>query len=211
MNTLHASNRHAQRRTRAARWATALAVALAASLPRLARPDAITVPPVPNGLEVDAGNRAFLVGHATGTQNYICLPSGTGFAWSLFTPEATLFSDDGKQLITHYFAPNPFENGAIRATWQARDTSTVQAQLVKASTEAPFVAPNSIAWLKLAAVPGAQVGPQGGDTLTATTFIQRLNTSGGVAPATGCSTSADVGAKAFVPYTADYFFYAQEE
>ena len=54
---------------------------------------------------------------------------------------------------------------------------------------------------------GAQDGPTGGDTLTATTFIQRLNTSGGVAPSTGCASSTDVGKQAFVPYTADYFFY----
>jgi len=54
---------------------------------------------------------------------------------------------------------------------------------------------------------GALAGPTGGDKLTGTTFIQRVNTSGGVAPATGCSALTDIGAKAFVPYTADYFFY----
>jgi Protein of unknown function (DUF3455) len=45
--------------------------------------------------------------------------------------------------------------------------------------------------------------------LTEITFIQRVNTSGGVAPSTGCAESADVGSKAFVPYTADYFFYSR--
>ena len=43
--------------------------------------------------------------------------------------------------------------------------------------------------------------------LSKTTFIQRLNTTGGVAPADGCSTSADVGKQVLVPYTADYYFY----
>ena len=43
--------------------------------------------------------------------------------------------------------------------------------------------------------------------LTTTTFIQRLNTSGGIAPATGCTSPADVGKSAFVPYTTDYYFY----
>jgi hypothetical protein len=43
--------------------------------------------------------------------------------------------------------------------------------------------------------------------LTATTFIQRVNTSGGVAPSTGCAASTDVGKQAFVPYTTDYYFY----
>jgi hypothetical protein len=37
-----------------------------------------------------------------------------------------------------------------------------------------------------------------------------LNPDGGVAPATGCSVATDVGAKAFMPYTADYFFYSQD-
>ena len=51
-------------------------------------------------------------------------------------------------------------------------------------------------------------GPGGGDTLTKTTFVQRLNTSGGVDPSTGCASSADVGRQAFQPYEADYFFYS---
>ena len=58
---------------------------------------------------------------------------------------------------------------------------------------------------------GVQEGPTGGDTLTATTFIQRVNTFGGVAPSDGCSGLTDVGKKAFVPYEADYFFYKDAE
>ena len=190
--------------------AGALAVAFL-SVPRSAHADQITPPAVPVKLQVAAGSKAFLVGHATGTQNYVCLPSGTGFAWTLFTPEATLFSDHFKQLTTHFFGvnPNPADNGAIRAAWQhSRDTSTVWAKLALdgSSTDPNFVRPGAIAWLLLDVV-GTQEGPSGGDTLTVTTQIQRLNTSGGVAPATGCAQSTDVGKKAFVPYTADYFFY----
>jgi hypothetical protein len=164
-------------------------------------------PPVPANIQVPAGNKAFLVGHAVGTQNYVCLPSGSGFAFTLFTPQATLFNDAQQQIITHFFSPNPFESGTIRATWQdSQDTSAVWGKVSASSTDPAFVAPGAIAWL-LVAVVGAQDGPTGGDTLTATTFIQRLNTSGGVAPSTGCGSSTDVGSKAFVPYTADYFFY----
>ena len=54
---------------------------------------------------------------------------------------------------------------------------------------------------------GTQEGPTGGRRLTRTTFIHRVNTAGGVAPATGCAQPADVGQRRFVPYTADYFFY----
>ena len=81
---------------------------------------------------------------------------------------------------------------------------------VNATSSAPaFVAPGAIPWLLLEVV-GAQAGPDGGDKLTATTFIQRLKTSGGVAPLT-CNSSLDVGKEAFVPYTADYFFYKAAE
>ena len=172
-------------------------------------------PSVPANLQVPAGNTAFLVGHATGTQNYVCLPSGTGFAYVLFTPEATLFDDHNRQIITHFFSPNlapdPGETArTIRATWQTSDTSTVWAKVNPGDSathaSAPdFVAAGAIAWLKLTRV-GAQDGPTGGDKLTAATFVHRVNTSGGVAPATAC-TATDVGAEAFMPYTADYIFY----
>ena len=179
--------------------------ALAVSLPQPAFAGDVTPPPVPSDVQVPAGSIAFLVGHAIGTQNYICLPSGRGFAWALFTPQATLFDDQQQQVITHFFSPNPFEEGKVRATWQhSRDTSTVWGQVVGQVT----VTPGAIPWLLVQIEKiGAQDGPTGGDTLTATSFVQRLNTTGGVAPPTGCASFIDVGKKAFVPYTADYFFY----
>ena len=40
-------------------------------------------------------------------------------------------------------------------------------------------------------------------------WVTRLvaRATGGSAPASGCSTSFDVGNQVLVPYTADYFFY----
>jgi hypothetical protein len=194
----------------AARWLAA-AAALAAFAPRAAHADEIARPSVPDDLVVEDGNKVFLVGHAFGTQNYICLPSATsttGFAFALFTPEATLLDEEDEQLITHFFGPNPEENGAVRAAWQhSRDGSTVWAKAIhNPSFDRKFVAENSVPWLLLQKV-GVQTGTTGGDVLTATTFVQRINTAGGVAPSTGCASSADVGAKAFIPYTADYYFY----
>ena len=94
-----------------------------------------------------------------------------------------------------------------RATWQhSRDTSTIWAMGIKSSSAPGFVAPDAIPWLLLEVV-GAQDGPSDGDKLSETTFIQRLNTSGGVAPSAGCTLSTDVGNKALVSYKADYFFY----
>ncbi|MDX6709842.1 MAG: hypothetical protein QOH96_858 [Blastocatellia bacterium] len=192
--------------------ATALAVGFMVSLPEPAYAQKVTPPPVPANIQVPPGNKAFLEGHGVGTQNYICLPSVTsvsGFAFVLFTPQATLFKDNDRQVITHFNSPNPVEGGTIRVTWQhSRDTSRVWGEVLpgNSSSDPNFVAPGAIPWL-LVTIVGAQDGPTGGDTLTDTTFIQRLNTSGGVAPSTGCASLADVGHQAYVPYTADYFFF----
>jgi Protein of unknown function (DUF3455) len=184
-----------------------LAVAFTVSWPPPAHADHVTPPPVPSDIEVPDGNKAFLEGGAIGTQNYICLPSVSGFAWILFGPQATLFNDHDRQVITHFLSPNPDEGGTPRATWQhSRDTSAVWAMASKTSSDPAFVEPDAIPWLLLQVV-GDQDGPTGGDKLSETTFIHRLNTFEGVAPSTGCTESTDVGKRALVPYTADYFFY----
>jgi hypothetical protein len=199
---------------------TALALAWAISLSAPALAGRVTPPSVPPEIRVEDGNVAFLVGHALGTQNYVCRPSAAapaGVAYVLFTPEATLFNDDDGQIITHFFSPNPdpldpntnpavLADGAIRAAWQhSRDNSTVWAR-VHQPVGAVNVDKDAIDWLLLDVV-GAASGLAGGDFLTRTTFIHRVNTTGGRAPATGCALSTDVGNQAFVPYTADYFFY----
>lgn len=208
MTIRHSTKNPTTRRIWLVAWATALAVAFTA--PLAARADTVRPPRVPPDLQVPAGNVAFLEGHGIGTQNYICLPSATsvtGFDWSLFTPEATLFSDSDKQITTHFFGPNPAENGTIRVAWQhSRDSSTVWAKLFH---DPVTVTPNAIPWLVLQTA-GVQAGPTGGDTLTETTFVQRVNTQGGLAPKGGCSSLANVGAKAFVPYSADYFFFRDD-
>src|SRR5215213_4329365 len=143
--------------------AAALAVTAMISLSHSAHAHGLRAPAVPNGLEVPAGNVVFLKGAATGTQNYACTPSGNGFAWVLFTPEATLFNNADKQTITHFFGPNPdprdantdsrvVATGTIRAAWQARDTSTVWARVFppsQPSFDPAFVRPNSVPWLLL--------------------------------------------------------------
>ena len=192
--------------------AAVLGVGLLISLPQRAHAQTITPPPVPEDIRVPDGNEAYLLGHATGTQNYVCLPCDAtkancplGVRFTLFTPQATLFDDNGDQLTTHFFSPTP-QDAAIRATWEdSRDTSTVWASLVKGVT----VRQGSIDWLLLNVqdTGAVQPGPTGGDRLTKTTFIQRLRTFGGVAPAFGCSISENIGQQAFVPYRADYFFY----
>jgi hypothetical protein len=174
----------------------------------------IKTPLVPAELQVPRGNTAYLKGHAVGTQNYICQVTESGFSWKFIGPQATLFVmlewnnfQIAQQITTHFLSPNPIENGLARATWQSSlDTSAVWAKAIASSTDPNYVTPGAIPWLLLQTA-GTRQGPTGGMVLSQTTFVQRLSTSGGAMPATGCSTSAEAGTTVFMPYTADYYFY----
>ena len=180
--------------------AVAAALALTALLPgqaSAAAPDAqrLRPPDVPELIRAPAGNVPFLLGHALGTQDYACKPTADGYAWTLVAPAATLFDDRGKRIATHYAGP----------TWRANDGSTVVGAKVNDGLKP---SPSAIAWLLLRAT-STTVGPDG-ERLTATTYIQRVNTTDGLAPASGCDATS-VGATASVPYTADYYFYRSAE
>jgi hypothetical protein len=174
-------------------------------------PPRIDVPAVPANLEVPAGHKVFLRGYAVGTQNYVCLPTALGPAWRFLGPQATLYQvfkgEPRQQITTHYLSADASEQHVARPTWQhSLDSSRVWGRLVAASADSAFVEPGAINWLLLEAAI-TESGHEGGDTLTDTTYIQRVNTSGGIAPATGCSDPGHVGAVALVPYSTDYFFY----
>src|SRR5262245_56838842 len=129
--------------------------------------DPVNPPEVPGNLQVSSEFKAFLIGDAYGTQNYVCLPSATapaGFAWTLYGPDATLFSSDDQQIVTHFLSPNPAETGTpARAAWQSsRDSSRVWAVMVQSSSDSNYVAPGAIPWFKLEVV-GAQYGPNAGN------------------------------------------------
>jgi hypothetical protein len=193
---------------------TSIAAGLLAISLSAAFAQSLNIPAVPSNLQVPPGNSPYLKTYAEGTQNYICLPSATGFAWTFFGPQATLFvklrwiqGEIRQQLTTHYLSANPEEEGVNRPTWQSSlDTSAVWGKVAASSTDPAFVQPGAIAWLLVQAA-GTRPGPTGGTMLSETTFIHRVNTSGGVAPATGCTQSSNVGATALVPYSTDYIFY----
>jgi len=184
------------------------------------------IPPVtPTAITPPEGSHLFLVGHAFGSQGYVCLPKDGSVSWTVngARPEATLFATffgEPIQIITHFLshnddpkAPQPVAFG--NATWQSSfDSSKVWASAtpattIAAGTDASCPNTGSIACLLLTAI-GTEDGPTGGKILSKTTFIQRLKTKGGSAPAnpaTGCLTTSDVGHQVLVPYTADYLFY----
>src|SRR5688572_5514779 len=157
-------------------------VAAAAALPAAAMAGP-AAPPVPGDIAVPGGHKPYLVAHAEGVQIYTC----EGSAWKLLAPRATLTGDHDKVIATHYGVP----------TWEARDGSSVVA---RRDAGVPG-APGAVDWLRLKATSTAAGAD--GDRLAGTTYIQRIHTVGGVAPAGACAA----GASAEVPYTADYVFF----
>ena len=169
----------------------------------------LTPPAVPTDIEVPAGSKLILVGHAIGTQNYICAPAATatGLDWFFIGPQATLFGSDGVQIATHFLSMNPAQSNALQATWQhSRDTSVVWAKKFRGSTDPAYVSPDAIEWLRLE-MTGARVGPSGGLKLATTTIIQRVHTVGGIKPPAADCTASTINTRRFVPYEADYYFY----
>ena len=136
-------------------------------------------------------SQLFLVVHAIGVQKYTCQANGT---WLFTDPEATLYKTTGvpKPIGTHFLN---FATG--RPVWQLKDESSVEA----ARTQTVDGGTGNIAWLLLQAV--VTSAGSDGDRLTSTTWVQRLNTSGGVAPPGTCVP----GDRIVVPYSADYFFW----
>jgi hypothetical protein len=143
---------------------------------------------VPASLKPAADQKLSFLRAAEGLQVYQCQAVATGFAWTLLAPDADLFDKHGNIVGDHFGGP----------TWRSEDGSSVVASRV-ASAPAPVA--GAIPWLLLVAV--SHDGEGGMDEVTS---IQRLSTTGGVAPATGCDAD-HVGAVQGVPYTADYFFY----
>lgn len=166
----------------------AILAALAVSLAGVAQAGPAE-PPAPAKVAVPDGHKLFLVGQASGFQIHECTATG----WRFVGPFANLYDDSGKLLTTHFGGPS----------WQARDGSKVTATLDGDGTIT--VDPTAIPWLRLrvtSAIAGAD-----GDRLAATTYIQRLETTGGLAPAAGACNAGTLGQVARVPYTAVYAFW----
>jgi hypothetical protein len=148
-------------------------------------------PIVPARIEVEDGYKLFLVGHAVGVQIHSCNATSSGYRWEFVAPRADLYDDNGQRLASHFAGP----------TWQAKDGSYVVGQRVDGIT----VDPTAIPWLLLSAASTA-VGSDG-DRLADTTFIQRVATTGGLAPAAVACNDGTAGSREEVPYTADYYFW----
>lgn len=157
-------------------------------------------PEVPATLRVSDGNKVSFHAYAVGVQIYTATASTnspTGFVWTFHAPEAVLFDADSNVVGRHYAFAGP-----TRPAWESESGSRV----VGARTVAPVtVNTNAIPWLILSAVPTNTIGP---GIFERTTYIQRVNTTGGLAP-TIAPTAPDQEARE--AYTAEYFFYRAEK
>ena len=142
------------------------------------------LPAIPDNLKPPAGARIVLDAQAAGDQVYSC----DGANWVLSRPDAKLFDDSGKQIGSHFAGP----------TWEYSDGSRVIGKMTASAT----LDSDSIPWLLLEAR-----DHQGDGLMTQVTSIQRLSTSGGKAPASGCD-GAHKGQETRSHYTAIYVFYA---
>lgn len=128
---------------------------------------------------------------AQGDQIYACEAKPedpTTFAWTFKAPEAELRNARDEVVATHFAGP----------TWQGSDGSTVVGAVLERA-DAP--SKDAIPWLLLEAK-----SHTGSGAFSTITYIQRLDTEGGIAPATGCD-AAHADAEVRVPYEATYAFY----
>jgi hypothetical protein len=145
------------------------------------------LPPGCEALDPPADQFVSFHGYAQGVQIYRWDdPTQT---WIFVAPDATLYGDPGfhGQIATHFAGP----------TWQSNSGSSVVGTKLVART--PDV--TAIPWLLLAGTTSHGPGP-----LDGTTYIQRTNTTGGLAP----TAPGSIGQTAAVPYTAQYYFYMKD-
>ena len=134
-------------------------------------------------LAVETRDKAFFRVYAEGVQIY----RWNGTSWVFVAPEADLFANPGGTGLIgiHYAGP----------TWESLSGSKVVGLVEQRCTPDP----DDIPWLLLSAVSSEGPGPFG-----QVTYIQRVNTSGGIAPTQAGNLP---GEEARVPYTTEYYFY----
>jgi hypothetical protein len=138
-------------------------------------------------VDVPAGERLVLRAEAAGYQIYRCTAHGGSAEWTFQAPEAKLMIA-GAEIGVHRAGPS----------WVHQDGSVVFGEVL---AKAPSPNPGSIPVLLLKAA-----RTEGKGEFTSVNYIQRKDTSGGIAPTEGCD-AGHIGAEARVPYTASYLFY----
>ena len=147
------------------------------------------LPPQCSTIVVPEGNKVSFHVYARGVQIY----RWNGASWDFVAPVATLYAESGfhGEVGNHYVGPK----------WQSKSGSVVEGRRVPGTGCTPDS--SAIAWLLL-----SKFDASGPGIFARVTFIQRVNTTGGLAPATPGETPGEVRE---VPYTAEYYFYRAQD
>ena len=146
---------------------------------------------LPAAVQVPAGHTVALQTVGVGEITYECrAKAGTAGAheWAFVGPKADLASRGGAR-VGRYWGPP--------ATWASTDGSSITGKQLA-------VAPAAAGSIPLQLV---QADPATGNgAMSGVTYVQRVATRGGVAPAAACD-AAGVGRREVVRYQADYIFW----
>ena len=168
----------------------ALAVLALASIPVARASEDNRAPDLPSPLcdrlQVQGGRVAFHV-YALGVQIY----RWNGTSWVFVAPSARLFADAEYhgEVGIHYAGP----------TWESHSGGKVIASRLESCAPDPTAIP----WLLL-----QMVSTEGPGIFDRVTYIQRVNTAGGLPPT---APGPVIGAEEEVPYTAEYYFYRAQD
>jgi len=139
--------------------------------------------PLCDSIQAPSGNKLAFRLYAQGVQIY----RWNGTSWGFVEPVATLFADANYHVKVgaHYAGP----------TWESNGGGKVVAARVEGCSPDPAAIP----WLLL-----QTTSTDGPGIFSPVTYIQRVNTKGGLAPT---APGSSIGAVAQVPYTTEYYFY----
>ena len=146
---------------------------------------------VPESVRVPAGHKVAMTATGSGDLTYECKAKAAdpaAFEWAFVGPMAKLVDTQTRKEIGKYYGG---------PTWESMDGSKLTGKQVAVAPSSPGNIP-----LQLVKAEPAT----GSGSMTGVTYIQRVNTKGGVAPTDAC-TAAMAGTKKTVPYQADYVFY----
>jgi hypothetical protein len=160
--------------------AAALAVTIAANAQQ---------PEVPAAVKAPDGHKAAMTWTGSGELTYECrakADDAAAFEWAFVGPDAKLTDARSRAAMGRYYAG---------PTWETTGGAKVTGKQV------------AVAQAAAGNIPFQLVKAEGGSgELAGVTYVQRVNTKGGVAPSGGCD-AATKGARQTVPYSADYVFY----
>jgi Protein of unknown function (DUF3455) len=169
-----------------------LVVGQVLSMPLSVAASASEPPMVPETIAVPPGSVLLFSSHARGVQIYDCQNG----QWAFRAPRALLFDPQSHQPTANHYGG--IDRGLTPGPWwdSVDDSSRIRGGN---AVRAPSPNPDSIPLLRLEVLER-----QGTGVFSPVSYIQRLNTTGGVGPTGACQG----GERREVPYTADYYFYA---